>query len=58
YGITLIAGYNLFDLVGKSLTAVYLLENEKVAIGGCVVRLLFFPLFLGEGTRPKTVVTL
>ncbi|KAK3223297.1 hypothetical protein Dsin_010322 [Dipteronia sinensis] len=47
YGIILIAGYNVFDLVGKSLTAVYLLENEKVAIGGCVVRLLFFPLFLG-----------
>ncbi|KAK0573918.1 hypothetical protein LWI29_015542 [Acer saccharum] len=53
YGITLIAGYNLFDLVGKSLTAVYLLENEKVAIGGCVVRLLFFPLFLGCLHGPK-----
>ncbi|KAK7263935.1 hypothetical protein RJT34_31534 [Clitoria ternatea] len=47
YPILLITGYNVFDLVGKSLTAVYLLENEKIAIGSCIVRLLFFPLFLG-----------
>ncbi|XP_031256665.1 equilibrative nucleotide transporter 1-like [Pistacia vera] len=53
YGIVLITGYNVFDLVGKSLTAVYLLENEKVAIGGCVARLLFFPLFLGCLHGPK-----
>ncbi|KAL9423946.1 hypothetical protein AB3S75_035936 [Citrus x aurantiifolia] len=53
YGIILIAGYNVFDLVGKSLTAIYLLENEKVAIGGCFARLLFFPLFLGCLHGPK-----
>lgn len=47
YPILLIASYNVFDLVGKSLTAVYLLQNEKVAIGSCIARLLFFPLFLG-----------
>lgn len=47
YSVLLITGYNVFDLVGKSLTALYLLENEKVAIGGTVVRLLFFPLFYG-----------
>ncbi|TYJ17250.1 hypothetical protein E1A91_A09G039500v1 [Gossypium mustelinum] len=47
YPILLITGYNVFDLVGKSLTAVYLFENEKVAISACVVRLLFFPLFIG-----------
>ncbi|XP_047176489.1 equilibrative nucleotide transporter 1 [Vigna umbellata] len=47
YPILLIAAYNVFDLVGKSLTAVYLLQNAKVAIGSCIVRLLFFPLFLG-----------
>ncbi|KAK7263933.1 hypothetical protein RJT34_31532 [Clitoria ternatea] len=47
YPILLITGYNVFDLVGKSLTAVYLLENEKIAIGSCIVRFLFFPLFLG-----------
>lgn len=47
YSVLLITGYNVFDLVGKSLTALYLLENEKVAISGTVVRLLFFPLFYG-----------
>ncbi|TYG41408.1 hypothetical protein ES288_D12G173000v1 [Gossypium darwinii] len=47
YPVLLITGYNVFDLVGKSLTAVYLLENAKLAISACVVRLLFFPLFLG-----------
>ncbi|KAI4314314.1 hypothetical protein L6164_027236 [Bauhinia variegata] len=47
YPIILITGYNVFDLVGKSLTAVYLLENAKVAVGSCVARLLFFPLFYG-----------
>ncbi|KAG4170358.1 hypothetical protein ERO13_A12G142500v2 [Gossypium hirsutum] len=47
YPVLLITGYNVFDLVGKSLTAVYLLENATVAISACVVRLLFFPLFIG-----------
>lgn len=47
YPIILIAGYNVFDLVGKSLTAVYLLENSTVAVGACFGRLLFYPLFLG-----------
>ncbi|KAK6922165.1 Equilibrative nucleoside transporter [Dillenia turbinata] len=45
YAIILITGYNLFDLIGKCLTAVYLLENEKVAIGATVARFLFYPLF-------------
>lgn len=47
YAIILITGYNVFDLVGKVLTSVYLLENSKVAIGGTIARLLFFPLFYG-----------
>ncbi|PKI53960.1 hypothetical protein CRG98_025662 [Punica granatum] len=47
YAVLLITGYNVFDLVGKSLTAFYLLENAKIAIWGCVARLLFFPLFYG-----------
>ncbi|GLT36541.1 hypothetical protein SLA2020_109130 [Shorea laevis] len=47
YAVLLITSYNVFDLVGKSLTAVYLLENAKIAIGACAARLLFFPLFLG-----------
>ncbi|OAY34563.1 equilibrative nucleotide transporter 1 [Manihot esculenta] len=53
YGILLITGYNVFDLVGKSLTAVYMMENAKLAIGGCFARLLFFPLFLGCLHGPK-----
>ncbi|KAK8537269.1 hypothetical protein V6N13_042206 [Hibiscus sabdariffa] len=47
YPVLLITAYNVFDLVGKSFTAVYLLENAKVAISACVVRLLFFPIFIG-----------
>ncbi|KAF9591512.1 hypothetical protein IFM89_004566 [Coptis chinensis] len=47
YPLLLITCYNVFDLVGKSLTAIYLLENTKVSVGGCVGRLLFYPLFLG-----------
>ncbi|EXB82613.1 Retrovirus-related Pol polyprotein from transposon TNT 1-94 [Morus notabilis] len=43
----LITGYNVFDLVGKSLTALYVPANQKVAIGATVMRLLFFPLFYG-----------
>ncbi|EEF36985.1 equilibrative nucleotide transporter 1 [Ricinus communis] len=53
YPILLVTGYNLFDLVGKSLTAVYLLDNEKVAISCCLARFLFFPLFLGCLHGPK-----
>ncbi|KAL9334974.1 hypothetical protein Peur_072155 [Populus x canadensis] len=53
YSIILITGYNVFDLVGKSLTAVYLLKNAKIAIGGCFVRLLFYPLFFGCLHGPK-----
>ncbi|KAI5352368.1 PREDICTED: equilibrative [Prunus dulcis] len=53
YPIILITGYNVFDLIGKSLTSVYLLENSKVAIGGTVIRLLFFPLFYGCLHGPK-----
>lgn len=47
YGILLITSYNVFDLVGKSLTAVYLVENANAAIAACFVRLLFYPLYLG-----------
>lgn len=45
YPILLIFGYNVFDLVGKSLTLVYVIKNLKIVVGGCVLRLLFFPLF-------------
>ncbi|PHT73887.1 Equilibrative nucleotide transporter 1 [Capsicum annuum] len=53
YPILLITGYNVFDLVGKSLTPVLFLDNAKVAIGACFARLLFLPLFYGCLHGPK-----
>ncbi|KAI3516289.1 hypothetical protein L1887_15203 [Cichorium endivia] len=46
YPIILIAAYNVFDLVGKCLTSIYVVENSKVAIGASFARLLFFPVYL------------
>ncbi|KAF3519271.1 hypothetical protein DY000_02063542 [Brassica cretica] len=40
------AAFNVFDLVGKSLTAVFMLVDEKTAVGGCIAR-LFYSLFWG-----------
>ncbi|KAF4366108.1 hypothetical protein F8388_014826 [Cannabis sativa] len=57
YSIVLITGYNIFDLIGKCLTPLYLLQNTKVAVGGTVVRLLFFPLFYGCIHGPKFLRT-
>ncbi|XP_006295563.2 equilibrative nucleotide transporter 1 [Capsella rubella] len=45
YPVLLIANYNVFDLVGKCLTAVFMPEDERIAVCGCVARLLFYPLF-------------
>ncbi|XP_051201047.1 equilibrative nucleotide transporter 1 [Lolium perenne] len=45
YPIMLISAYNVFDLVGKCLPALYLPENGNVAVAGSFVRLLFIPLF-------------
>lgn len=53
YSILLITGYNVFDLVGKSLPAVYLMENANIAVTACIARLLFYPLFLGCLHGPK-----
>ncbi|KAL8253647.1 hypothetical protein R6Q59_031868 [Mikania micrantha] len=47
YPIILITSYNVFDLIGKSLTSIYVVENSKVAIGASFARLLFFPVYLG-----------
>lgn len=47
YPIILITAFNVFDFIGKSLTAVYLLENASIAVGATAARLLFYPLFLG-----------
>ncbi|PON89030.1 Equilibrative nucleoside transporter [Trema orientale] len=45
YPILLITVYNIADLVGKSLTAVYILQSIKKATWACAGRLLFYPLF-------------
>jgi len=47
YPIILISAYNVFDLVGKALPAVYLLQNANIAVAGSFARLLFYPLFYG-----------
>ncbi|XP_057535450.1 sugar transporter ERD6-like 15 [Amaranthus tricolor] len=47
YPILLFTSFNVFDLVGKSLTSLHLLENENAAIGACFARLLFYPLYWG-----------
>ncbi|KAI3509830.1 hypothetical protein L1887_25353 [Cichorium endivia] len=46
YPIILIAAYNVFDLVGKCLTSIYVVGNLKLAIGASFARLLFFPVYL------------
>lgn len=63
YPILLITSYNVFDLVGKSLTAVYLFDKANSAIGLSFGRLLFLPLFWGclhgpEFFRTEIPVTL
>lgn len=45
YPILLITVYNVADLVGKSLTAVYLMKSIKKATIGCFARLIFYPIF-------------
>lgn len=45
YSLVLITAYNVADLTGKSLTAVYVLRSMNKAILGCVARLGFYPLF-------------
>lgn len=45
YPILLITVYNVADLVGKSLTAVYVVESISKATWASLSRLLFYPLF-------------
>ncbi|KAI8565620.1 hypothetical protein RHMOL_Rhmol03G0273900 [Rhododendron molle] len=45
YPVILITIYNVFDLVGKCLTAAYVLESVGKATWACMARLLFYPLF-------------
>ncbi|KAJ7522806.1 hypothetical protein O6H91_18G027500 [Diphasiastrum complanatum] len=57
YPILLIAAYNVFDLVGKMLTAFYCIENRSLMVVGCICRLLFFPLFATCLHGPKFLRT-
>lgn len=45
YPILLITMYNLSDLIGKSLTAIWVLDSTSKATWACVARTLFYPLF-------------
>ncbi|KAF4363740.1 equilibrative nucleotide transporter 8 [Cannabis sativa] len=45
YPILLITVYNIADLVGKSLTAIYILQSINKATWASIARLLFYPLF-------------
>ena len=46
YPILLISVYNVTDLIGKSLTAFYVVECVKTATWASAARLLFYPLFI------------
>ncbi|XP_057761462.1 equilibrative nucleotide transporter 8 isoform X1 [Arachis stenosperma] len=46
YPILLITVYNLADLIGKSLTAFYVIQSITGAIWASIIRLLFYPLFI------------
>lgn len=45
YAVVLMTSYNVFDLIGKNLTTLYIPESINFMIGGSVGRLLFIPLF-------------
>ncbi|XP_038878940.1 equilibrative nucleotide transporter 8 [Benincasa hispida] len=57
YPILLITIYNIADLVGKSLTAIYILKNIKKATWFCITRLLFYPLFMACIHGPRWLKT-
>ncbi|XP_027066020.1 equilibrative nucleotide transporter 8-like isoform X2 [Coffea arabica] len=45
YPIMLITLYNISDLVGKSFTAIFVVQGIGKVTWGCIARLLFYPLF-------------
>ncbi|KAL5729621.1 hypothetical protein ACHQM5_002547 [Ranunculus cassubicifolius] len=45
YPIFLITTYNVTDLVGKSLTAIYVPNSTAKTSWACIARLFFYPLF-------------
>lgn len=57
YPILLITVYNFADLIGKSLTAFYVLQSIKRAIWASTARLLLYPLFILCLHGPKWLKT-
>ncbi|EOY31094.1 Equilibrative nucleoside transporter [Theobroma cacao] len=53
YPILLITMYNVADFMGKSLTALYVLQSIKKATWAAIARLLFYPLFTACLHGPK-----
>lgn len=53
YPIMLIITYNIADFIGKSSTAIYMVNSIPKATWGCVGRLLFYPLFTACLHGPK-----
>ncbi|XWS70707.1 hypothetical protein CRYUN_Cryun03dG0070500 [Craigia yunnanensis] len=53
YPVLLITVYNVADFMGKSLTAIYVLQSIKKATWACISRLLFYPLFTACLHGPK-----
>ncbi|KAL3567020.1 hypothetical protein D5086_032435 [Populus alba] len=45
------------DFTGKSLTAIYVLKSIKKATWGCILRLVFYPLFAACLNGPKWLKT-
>ncbi|KAG9447400.1 hypothetical protein H6P81_013528 [Aristolochia fimbriata] len=46
YPVLLVTCYNVSDLLGKGLLAIYLIEDAKIAVAASIVRILFYPLFI------------
>ncbi|XP_051122433.1 equilibrative nucleotide transporter 1-like [Andrographis paniculata] len=57
YPVILIMGFNIFDLLGKSLTSLYLMKSARIAIIASFVRLLFLPLYYGCLHGPELIRT-
>ncbi|CAI9100804.1 OLC1v1037980C1 [Oldenlandia corymbosa var. corymbosa] len=57
FPIMLISMYNISDLIGKSLTAWFVMEGISKVTWCCVARILFYPLFRGCLHGPKWLRT-
>lgn len=53
YPILLMTTYNASDMLGKSLTGIYVLRSIGKAAWGSIARLLFYPLFAACLHGPK-----